>query len=164
MKAEDLMIWRELPAGRQRTFFQVAALAALGVSAVVWMFLYSATGQAAQRSTAARESYAKVAAMAQEASTLEARTAALASLSPIAATQQIAREMGLDKRLSSVRPAQIGGGQDGAQLLFEGLNLPELVNLLGNLKNRGGLRTVSCSISHRMDVPDLADLQLVVVR
>ena len=102
--------------------------------------------------------------MIDEILRLKAQKGALAGLAPMPATQQVIRELGLEPKLSSIRPTQIGGGGDGVQVMLERFNLPETVKLLESLDTRGGLKIISFSLSHRLDAPKLADLQLVLGR
>lgn len=164
MKVEDLLFWREFSPPRQKTFFQLVGLGALLVFFLVWLWLWMATTEAQDRLRSAREQERKVSPLIAEVTALEARQVGLSNLGPLAAAQQVARDQGLDKKLSSIRPAQLGGNQEGVQVYFEGLNLPEMLGLLSNLKHRAGLRVVSCQVNRRMDVADLADVQMALTR
>ena len=62
------------------------------------------------------------------------------------------------------RPVAIGGGQSGVQLVFEGLDLPPLLDLLSQLKARAGLRIVSFILNRRFDDATLADVHMILAR
>jgi len=83
------------------------------------------------------------------------------SVGPLAATQQVAHDLGLDRNLSTIRPSQLNGGQEAVQVAFESLDLIQMLDLFDALVTRGGLSVVSCVMNHRMD---RADLQLVLAR
>lgn len=164
MKIEELFFWREFSPPRQRAFFQLVGLGSLLVFFLVWLWLWMGAADAQDRLRTVREQDRKVSPLIQEVMALEARQVGLSNLGPLAAAQQVARDQGLDKKLSSIRPAQLGGSQDGVQVYFEGLNLPEMLGLLSNLKHRAGLRVVSCQVNRRMDAADLADVQMALTR
>ncbi len=87
-----------------------------------------------------------------------------ASLSPLAAAQQITRDMGIEDRLASIRPARAAQGRDGVQLHMESLNLPELLYFFASIRNQAGLQIVSGNLTKRLDNPSLIDLTLVLTR
>lgn len=160
-----LVFWREWPFGLQRRFAQglVVCMALFGL--LVWAGLYQATQRAEAAAGQALERYLRVADMAQEIRMLEGgRTESLAGTPMLIAARQVSRDVGLEEKLTSVRPALQGAGRDGVQLYYERLSLTELIGLLEALHRETGLKTSSLSLSRRLDNPSRADLQLVLFR
>lgn len=164
MNLDTLFFWQEWTLSRQKTFFRAVLLAWMGLLVLAWMMLAGSTTARSREAAALAAKHQQIKPMIDEILRLRAQKGALAGLGPMAAAQQIIREMGLEAKLSSLRPTQVGGGGEGVQLLLESFNLPELTKLLDNLQVRGGLKTVSFSLNHRMDAPKLADLQMVLAR
>ena len=164
MQMDAFFFWQEWPQARQKTFFQAALGAWIGLLILVWIMLAGATAARSREAAALAAKHRQIKPMVDEIIRLKAQKGALAGLGPMAAAQQVIREMGLEAKLSSIRPTQVAGGGDGVQLLLESFNLPELIKLLGSLGERGGLKIISFSLSHRMDSPKLADLQMVLGR
>lgn len=164
MRLDILPFMQDWPPRRRRRFLQGVTLAVGGAWAVCFLVLTTMTDAAAERTKAVQQRYDRVAPLVEEAVTLQARKGTLASMKPLAAAQQVSRDLKLDSRLASLRPAQLAGGQEGVQLFFESLDLAQLYDLLEAIQDRSGLKVFSMNFTRRMDVPDRADIQLVLVR
>ena len=127
--------------------------------------IFSVLGDGAASRTRAQEAqFDKITPLVQDYLERQTVMGPLAGLSPLAAAQQITRELKLEDTLAAVRPMQITGGQEGVQMLFQALDHRQLLALLDSLTDRGGLKILSCNLNHRLDKPDFADLQLVLAR
>lgn len=164
LNLEQLSFWQEWPVARQRTFFRALLWAWIGLLALIWILLAGATRRNASETESLAQRQAQIKPMLDELLRLKDQKGALAGLGPMPAAQQIIRELGLEPKLSSIRPTQVGGGGEGVQLMLESFNLPDLIKLLENLGSRGGLKIISFTLNHRVDAPKLADLQLVLGR
>ncbi len=164
MHFEGLFFWRNMTMSQRRLAFRAGFWVLLGVLVLSWFLLYFSTQQAEQRVQQLEQRYRQAAPVVEQVLEEQANKGALAGMAPFAATQQIVRELGLESRLASIRPAQLDGGGEGVQLVLESLNLPEVLDLLEGVRQRGGLAILSFSLTHRLDTPDLADLQLVLGR
>ena len=161
---EDLMFWLVWPARRRRRYLVGAMIVWVCLWVAVFAGLSMANSDLRKGMDTLKTRYERVRPLAREVLELQSRTGQFASLSPLAAAQQVGRELKLEEKLASVRPKQLGGGQEGVQLLFEALNLGELLDLLQGLGDRGGLKVMTCNLIHRLDNPKLVDLQLVLAR
>jgi len=164
MKLDDLYFWQDWPLPTRKRFFISAMLGWAAVLFLIWLTLFAATRHGKAELKQAKHELTRAKPLVEQVVNLQAQRGALSGMTPMAAAQQVSRDMNLDDRLASVRPIQIDQGREGVQLFFEGLNLKELVGLLNDLRTRGGLKVISCNISHRIDVASLADLQLVLTR
>jgi len=88
----------------------------------------------------------------------------LRPMEPLAAAQQISRDLGMEANLASIRPMNMVGGKEGVQVFFESINLDQLTGLLVSLEARAGLTVFSVNLNRRMDNPKLANLQMVLTR
>jgi type II secretory pathway component PulM len=164
MAVSYFFFWQDLT-GRQRRWLFLCVFWLL-VAALVgtWIMFYVMEQRSQRRVDVLAQRYAQAAPLVEQALELQARKGALAGMGPMPAAQQVIREMGLDNRLASIRPTQLGGGAEGVQLIMESINLPELLTLMDNLDHRAGLGVLNFSLSRRLDNKDLADLQLVLAR
>jgi hypothetical protein len=152
------------PTGR-RYFYPAAAAVAALVCLAAFLALSGMTAEARKDADRLAGRLAKVAPLVEELETLQgAEDESLAPMEPLAAAQQISRDLGLAAKLSSVRPINVTGERTGVQVYYESLNLDQLVELLRTLKSRGGLKIVSFALNRRMDDPELANLQMVLGR
>jgi hypothetical protein len=164
MRIEDIPYIQELSPARRR---RVLALGVLGWAVILlmgWLALTEAAVHSRQSIAEMGKEMDRAVGLVGQVMHLEAQLAALSGLAPLAAAQQVVRDIGLEKHLTAIRPTQLGGGVEGVQMIFESLDLPQIINLLKQLRARGGLTTVSSTLSRRLDARDHADLQLVVVR
>ena len=164
MKIEDLYFWQNWPVGRRRQYFRLSMLIWLGLWCLLFVLTTYLTDGARKSVSAAQSRYERIVPLIAEIKTLEARKSDLTDMTPLAAAQQVSRDLKLEKKLASIRPTQLTGNQEGVQLLFERLDLDEFLSLLDTLQEKGRLKIVSSLINHRMDQPDRADLQLVLAR
>ena len=164
MKIGDLSFLLELPAGKRKKVFLLGFLLWTGLLLIIWLLLSGSVGGAKARIATLEKRLQSVSPIAEETLRMESELAALAGLSPLAAAQQVTRDLKLESHLSTIRPSKLGGNREGVQMIFEALNLPQLLDLLKNLKGRGGLKVVSANLSRRLDKSKRADLQLILVR
>ncbi len=165
MELERFFIWQDWPAEKQKLFF-AALVAAWGlVLFMIWSGFHESQVSEARSVLQNKLQYSKTVPLVEQLKVGEASRGALIDREPMTAAQQVTRDLGLDNRLTSLRPLQSGSGSaDGVQVILESLNLPELVALMRDFNVRGGLKVTSFSINHRLDTPDLADVQIVLVR
>ncbi|WP_045220578.1 type II secretion system protein GspM [Desulfonatronum thioautotrophicum] len=165
LRLQTVTFWRDWPPGRQRVaLYLLLALTALGI-VMIWAWLFTATLRAAERETRAMERHRQVSGLVTEIRGLERTTGPEQTNLPILlATRQLSRDIGLEEKLISVRPALQAAGRDGVQLYFERLTLPDLLSLLEALQRDGGLQTSTVTFNRRLDDPSLADMQLVLHR
>lgn len=164
MKLDDLYFWQGWPVGRRKQYFRLMLL----LWVALWAFAFTLTtwmSNAARKDAAeARSRYERVLPMAEEAMSLQTQSGNLAGMNPLATAQQVSRDLQLERKLASIRPTQMTGGQEGVQLQYEALNLPEMLALLDTLNQKGRLKVLSLIFNHRGDRPKNADLQLVLTR
>lgn len=164
MKFEDIPFIQELSPSRRRRVLALGVLLWAALLLLAGLALSDAAGRSRERITAVDREMQRTAGVVEEVMHLEAQLAALSGLAPLAAAQQVVRDLGLEAKLTAVRPTQLGGGVEGVQMIFESLNLPQVLDLLRQIRSRGGLSVVSSTLSRRLDDRSLADMQLVVVR
>ncbi len=112
-----------------------------------------------------KQKYSKTVPLVEQLKAGESSRGALVDREPMTAAQQVIRDLGLDSRLTSLRPLQAGmNSAQGVQVILESLNLPELVSMLRDFKVRGGLKITNFNINHRLDSPELADVQIILTR
>ncbi|WP_319763675.1 type II secretion system protein GspM [Maridesulfovibrio sp.] len=165
MDLERFYIWQDWPAERQKLFFTALVAGWALILFMVWSGLAESQSKAERIMLSSKQKYAKVVPLVEQLKAGEASVGALVDREPMIAAQQVIRDLGLDGRLTSLRPLQSGAdaGQ-GVQVLLESLNLPELIALLRDFKVRGALKVSSFNINHRLDSPELADVQIILVR
>lgn len=159
-----LSFMEDWPPARRRRFMMGAAVFVAGMWAVVFMVLSGMTQTARDRVRSVQDRFDRVAPLVEEAVALSEGRGRLASMNPLAASQQVSRDLKLEKKLASVRPAQLGGGREGVQLFFESLDLKELYDLLTAIQDRSGLKIFSMTMTRRLDVTNRADIQFVLAR
>ncbi|SDB55595.1 Type II secretion system (T2SS), protein M [Desulfonatronum thiosulfatophilum] len=157
--------WRDWPPERQRgALYLLTTLIAL-IFFFLWFWLHAWTVRTEEQSRLALERHARVLEMVQEIRGTERKhDRPQATMPVLIAARQVSRDIGLEDKLTSVRPALQATGRDGVQLYYEQLNLPDLLALLEALSRDAGLRTSTLTFNRRMDNPSLADLQLVLFR
>lgn len=163
MKLDDLFFWSEWSARRQATMFRLVVLCL----AVLWLGLFLMFSllreEAAKDVVRLEKRYYRVEPLVGELRVLEDRMGELAAMAPLAAAQQVSRDLRMEKQLASIRPVQLGG-REGVQLLYEALDLASFLKLMSTFRDRSGLSVVSCVFTHRLDDPKRGDLQLVLSR
>ncbi|MEW5774445.1 MAG: hypothetical protein AB1916_13070 [Thermodesulfobacteriota bacterium] len=164
MRIEDIPFIQELSPARRRRVLALGVLLWAVLLLMGWLALSGIAARSQERIAATGREMERAAGLAGQVMHLEAQLAALSGLAPLAAAQQVVRDLGMEARLTAIRPTQLGGGMEGVQMIFESLDLPQIINLLKQLRSRGGLSTVSATLSRRLDARDRADMQLVVVR
>jgi type II secretory pathway component PulM len=153
-----------LHGGNSARLFPLALLLWAIVAACVWVYLKDGNEAAEKRITALQNKINEVKPLVSETIMLEARRKDLSEMSTLAAARQVTRELKLDGKLSAIRPGTVGQDREGVQMIFEGLNHPEVVNLLKNLENRGGLKIISAGLTRRPDNSNSADFQTLLLR
>lgn len=169
LTVNTLAFWRDWPPGRQRRFVQLLLVAGVLISLLCWHGLYAATQQAEEEARAVQKKHQRTAELVQRIRGLEqqhdqAPGQPRDGAPVLVAVRQVSRDMGLEDKLASVRPALQAAGRDGVRLYYERLNLPELLALLEALQREAGMRTSSMTFNRRVDDDSLADLQLVLYR
>ncbi len=160
-----MRFWRNTSPGAQRRMALAGLLGAALLGSGLWAGLYAATTRTAQETEQSLERHLRVAGMVQEIRSLEGtRGQSLAGTPILIAARQVSRDIGLEEKLTSVRPALQSAGRDGVQLYFERLDLTELIALMESLQRVAGLKTSTLTFNRRLDNPGLADLQLVLFR
>ncbi|HDQ40804.1 MAG TPA: hypothetical protein ENN39_07245 [Desulfonatronum sp.] len=165
LQSKVLSFWRDWSPGMQRRFALMFVILVGLTGLLAWTGLHEATRRAGEEASRALERHLRVAGMAQEIRMLERGTGeALAEMPILVAARQVSREIGLEEKLTSVRPALQSAGREGVQLYYERLDLGELVGLLEVMYRDAGLQTSSLTLNRRLDNPGRADLQLVLFR
>ncbi|SDK54796.1 Type II secretion system (T2SS), protein M [Maridesulfovibrio ferrireducens] len=165
MELERFFIWQDWPAEKQKLFFAALVAALAFVLFLIWSGLHESQLSAGRTTLQSKLQYSKTVPLVEQLKAGEASRGALIDREPMTAAQQVARDLGLDNRLTSIRPLQAGSSSgEGVQVVLEALNLPEVVSLMRDFNVRGGLKVTSFTINHRLDSPDLADVQIILVR
>ncbi|GAB6059195.1 type II secretion system protein GspM [Desulfonatronum parangueonense] len=162
---QQVTYWRDWPPERQRGALYLLMTLSVLIFFFLWIWLHAWTMRTEEQGQMALERHARVLEMVQEIRGLEREHGRpLADMPVLVAVRQVSRDIGLEDKLISVRPALQATGRDGVQLYYERLNLPDLLALLEALGHGAGLRTSTLTFNRRMDNPSLADLQLVLFR
>lgn len=165
MDLERFYIWQDWPADKQKLFFASLVAGWALILFMIWSGLNDSQSRAERIVLSSKQQYAKVVPLVEQLKAGESSRGALVDREPMAAAQQVIRDLGLDTRLTSLRPLQGDGSSgQGVQVLLESLNLPELVALLRDFKVRGALKVNNFNVNHRLDAPELADVQIILVR
>ncbi len=164
MKLDELFFWQNWPVSRRKQYFRLMMLVWRGVWGLAFVMTTYLTDGAKSALGSAQQRYEKIVPLIQEIKSLEARQSSLTDMTPLAAAQQVSRDLKLESKLASIRPTQLTGNQEGVQLLYERLNLDEFLSLLDTLQDKGRLKIISTVLNHRGDQANLADLQLVLAR
>ena len=165
MDLERFYIWQDWPADKQKLFFTALVAGWALVLFMVWSGFAESQSKAERITISSKQKYAKVIPLVEQLKAGESSRGALVDREPMTAAQQVIRDLGLDSRLTSLRPLQAGANSgQGVQVLLESLNLPELVALMRDFNVRGALKVTNFNINHRLDSPELADVQIILVR
>ncbi|WP_031482618.1 hypothetical protein [Maridesulfovibrio frigidus] len=165
MELERFFIWQDWPVEKQKLFFAALVAAWALVLFMIWSGLHESQLSAGRVALQSKHNYSKTLPLVEQLKAGEASRGALVDREPMTAAQQVIRDLGLDTRLTSLRPLQAGSNAgEGVQVILEALNLPEIVYLMRDFNVRGGLRVSTITINHRLDTPDLADVQIILVR
>lgn len=164
MDLDRYLFWQDWPADSQKLFFAGCVAVWALILFMVWSGLYESQERAQSIYVRSQQKYLQVEPLVAQLKSGETARGALVEREPMAAAQQVIRDLHLDERLTSVRPVQSGEGSGGVQVIMEALNLPELVFLMRDFKTRGALTVSNMNISHRLDSPELADVQITLSR
>lgn len=163
VRTGSVAFWRDWSPGVQKRAAQAFVVLVGAAACLIWFGLFSATQRAADQANQAMERHQRADALVREIRQLERTQGDSLSGAPIlVAARQVSRDMGLEEKLTSVRPALQSSGRDGVHLYFERLNLPELIGLLETMQREAGLKTSTLNLNRRLDDPGQADLQLVL--
>ncbi len=164
-QSKVLAFWQDWSPGTQRRLALLFVFLAIIAGLLTWAGLHAATRRTAEEADHVLQRHLRVAGMAQEILMLEnGRGEALADTPILVAVRQLSRDIGLEEKLTSVRPALQSAGRDGVQLYYERLDLAELTGLLEALQRDAGLKTSSLTLNRRLDNTSRADLQVVLFR
>lgn len=162
---EALLAWREANFMRSRQAPLVVASTLAALFIILFLILLTMTTAAERRSHILQDRMARVAPMVKTIQTAQTRAPGeMSGLTPLAAAQRISRDLGLERHLASVRPSQVAGGREAVLLIYESLNMPQIVSLMRGLTGTAGLSLYSASLTHRLDNAKLANLQLTLAR
>ncbi|TIH18070.1 hypothetical protein D0S45_05820 [Marinifilum sp. JC120] len=165
MDLERFYIWQDWPAEKQKLFFTALVAGWALIIFMIWSGFSDSQSKAERITLSSKQKYAKVVPLVEQLKAGESSRGALVDREPMTAAQQVIRDLGLDSRLTSLRPLQAGANSgQGVQVLLESLNLPELVALLRDFNVRGALKVTNFNINHRLDSPELADVQIILFR
>lgn len=165
MKPGDILGLQFVPANKRKYLYPCAAAAVALVFLAAFMILSGLISDADDRIGKLAQRHNQIIPLVREIKALQSTAGqSLRPMEPLAASQQISRDLRLEANLASVRPVNLVGEKEGVQVFFESLDLDQLVDLLISLESRGGLQVYSYSLSRRMDKPQLADLQMVLTR
>jgi type II secretory pathway component PulM len=155
--------WLDIPPERRKRILAYALAAWVILLVFIFYSLQDRMEQTRQQITQTEQRLDKVLSLAEKVDANAAQSADLANMDPMPAVQEVTRDMQIGSKLASVQPVEQGqAGSSGVQVIYQQLNLPELVNLLHNLRTRGGLNIITCNLSKRMDDSKLADLQMLL--
>ncbi len=160
-----LLAWQTRPVAEKKRIIMFVILLAALIPMFTWSWISSSTDRTMEEAQQIIDRYERALPLAVEVmagNTIQNDTGS--GISPLAAAQQITRQMGLEDRMTSIRPSRALQGRDGVQIYMENLNLMELLQLFENLKNQAGLQIVSGNLNKRLDNPQLVDLSLVLAR
>ena len=131
MELERFFFWQDWSAHRQKIFF-AALLVAWGVALfMAWSGFSESQSRAARAAKQSKQKYNKTILLANQLRDGESSRGALVDREPITAAQQVARDLGLDGRMTYLRPVQSEANSgSGVQIVLESLNLPEVVALM----------------------------------
>lgn len=165
MIANYLSSLRSLSLASQRRLPAVAALVVCLALTIVFFVLGKMTASQEARRAQSQSRLEKISSLVSEISAAEPqRPDGYEALAPLAIAQKVTRGLGLEAHLTSVRPSQLSGGQESVTLVYEALDLRNLLDLLQGLQDKGGLTVFSASLTRRLDDKELADLQLVLTK
>ena len=165
MELERFCIWQDWPVEKQKLFFAAMVAAWALLLFMVWSGFSESESKAVRIMLSSKQNYSKVVPLVEQLKAGESSRGALIDREPMAAAQQVIRDLGLDTRLTSLRPLQAGANSSsGVQVILESLNLPEVVFLLRDFNVRGALKITNFNINHRLDTPELADVQIILTR
>lgn len=164
MALYELYFWQNWPVKRQKSFFQLMVLAWAALLVLICFSVSMSGEKSLDRAERMKKSYEKAAPLVAEYMSLKGNRGALTDMGPMATAQQITRDLGLEKKLSSVRPMDLDAGSQGVQLIFDGLDLPQILAFMKEIKIKGGLKVLTFSLTHKLDNDRLANLQMVLTR
>ncbi|MBN2141644.1 MAG: hypothetical protein JW718_11675 [Desulfovibrionaceae bacterium] len=154
--------WTKWPGPRQARFFRLALSCWAGLLLVAWAGLVLGTADSRESIIELKETYSRVAPMVSEVLALRAKEAPVVDLDPRETFDFVVHDLGLDPRLGQVREVGIGEGAPAVQASLEALDLAQLSDLLQDLRDRGGLRTISFALERRFEDPSLADVNMIL--
>jgi len=159
------MAWQTRPAGEKKRILMFIILMAALFPMVTWSWINSSISRTIEEAVQIIDRYERALPLAVEVMAAESsRNEEAQGVSSLAAVQQITRQMGLEDRLTSIRPSRALQGRDGVQIYMENINLLELLQLFESFKEQAGLQVVSGNLNKRLDNPKRMDLSLVLTR
>lgn len=165
MKISEILNLSFIPHNRRGLIYPAAALGALLLFAGVFSVISGITADTEKTIQDLSKRRERIIPMVEELRSLQQQGgSSLRPMEPLAAAQQIARDLKIEANLASIRPMNMVGDQEAVQVFFESLNLDQLMGLLISLESRAGLQVFSFNLNRRMDDPKLANLQMVLTR
>ncbi|MFO7728736.1 MAG: type II secretion system protein GspM [Desulfonatronovibrio sp.] len=163
-KISGLIAWQARSAHEQKRIAAFLLVLAIVLPLSVWFWINSASRQNLLEKDQIVQQYKKALPLATQVLSAEPDQTDFSGLSPLAAVQQIAREIGLEKNMTSIRPTSPLQGRQGVQIHLENLNLPQLLHLFASLKSQTELQLISGNLNKRADNPARTDLSVILSR
>jgi len=140
----------------------VIALLVVVVFAATYMLFSAKEGQLLQEKETLKRQYEKIYSMAEEYKTLSSRNKGAGRLQEglLSFVQSSGSRLNLSDRIATIKP--IPGSIEGVSVLYQGLNLTEIVEVLKVAGEFSNIRVRAFSISKRFDDPGYADLNMQI--
>ncbi len=160
-----LLAWQARSVAEKRRIAAFLLLGAVMLPAFCWSWINASASETREETLQVKARFERALPLAQEvAEYQQEQDRSMPDLSALATAQQIARDMHLEDKLSSIRPSRAVSDRDGVQLYLENLNLAELLQLFRNLQQQAGFEVVSANLNRRLDHERRMDVNLVLVR
>lgn len=163
-KIYGLIVWQARSAHEQKRIAAFLLVLAVMLPLSVWFWINSASRQNLLEKEQIVQQYKKALPLANQVLSSEPDQKDFAGHSPLVAAQQIARDLDIEKNMTSIRPTRPLQGRQGVQLHLENLNLPQLLHLFASLKSQTELQLISGNLSKRADNPARTDLSVILSR
>ncbi len=163
-KISHLTRWQTRSVAEQKRIALFLFILAVILPVFAWLWINAASSENLRETAQVIQRYERALPLAARITQARPDMNETAGLSPLAAAQQVARDMGIEDNLTSIRPSRALQGREGVQVHIENLNLPQLLHLFESLKNQAQLQIISGNLNKKMDNPEQMDLSLVLAR
>lgn len=163
-KVSALISWQARSAHEQKRIASFLIMLAVLLPLSLWFWINSAIQQNIAEKDQIISRYEKAVPLAEQIQTAIPDQNNLEQLSPLAAAQQVARDMGIEEKLTSIRPTRALQGRPSVQIHIQDLDLPQLLHFFANLETQAGLQLISGNLNKRAENPARMDLSLVLAR
>ncbi|MFN2267603.1 MAG: type II secretion system protein GspM, partial [Desulfonatronovibrio sp.] len=157
-KVSTLISWQSRSVHDQKRIALLLIFLTVLLPLSVWIWINSAIQQNLAEKDQIISRYEKAAPLAELIKDAKPDKNNLQGLSPLAATQQVVRDMGIEAKMTSIRPARALQGLNGVQIHIQDLDLPQLLHFFTNLKTQAGIQLISGNLNKRADNPARMDL------